>query len=403
MLHPGSAVTFDEPVVLRPAPSVGEHPSEILGCELDAHQAIAQAGRSTADDDDGGGCNGATSRCRRSSSRSSEVFATLSEHECPTTRVRDAEPLGFDADLWRVLTETGVVSMALPSTAGGDGETLVENLALVAEAFGRALAPVPLIDAVVAARLIAVTGGSEVLALDREQVRRTATVALHPSASGSRQLVSSGAIADVVVGLVDDEVVLYEEATRRSPCANLGSTPLAWRELSGTRRAPDRAGGRPLVHAPASNARGARMEGTHRRRANRSCCRCAPLAARLCEGANGVRRADRDLSGDLASPGRRRSGRRGQSAACSDGRPGGWSTRPTKHCRRYSWRSFTPAKWLSDQRASASTSKADSGSRSSRTCSLQLPSRAGGRSWPAIPTRTCSAWVTHLYRDDAGS
>ncbi len=48
----------------------------------------------------------------------SEVFAALFERECPTTRVRDAEPLGFDAALWRVLTETGVVSMALPSRLG---------------------------------------------------------------------------------------------------------------------------------------------------------------------------------------------------------------------------------------------------------------------------------------------
>ena len=62
-----------------------------------------------------------------------------------------------------MLTETGVVSMALPSSVGGDGATLVD-LALVAEAYGRALAPVPLIDAVVAARLIAATGRSEELA-----------------------------------------------------------------------------------------------------------------------------------------------------------------------------------------------------------------------------------------------
>jgi crotonobetainyl-CoA:carnitine CoA-transferase CaiB-like acyl-CoA transferase len=35
MLHPGPAVTFDEPVVVRPAPAIGEHTAEILA-ELDA-------------------------------------------------------------------------------------------------------------------------------------------------------------------------------------------------------------------------------------------------------------------------------------------------------------------------------------------------------------------------------
>jgi crotonobetainyl-CoA:carnitine CoA-transferase CaiB-like acyl-CoA transferase len=30
MVHPGPAVTFDEPVVVRPAPAMGEHTAEIL-------------------------------------------------------------------------------------------------------------------------------------------------------------------------------------------------------------------------------------------------------------------------------------------------------------------------------------------------------------------------------------
>ena len=34
MVHPGPAVTFDEPVTIRPAPAIGEHTDEILA-ELD--------------------------------------------------------------------------------------------------------------------------------------------------------------------------------------------------------------------------------------------------------------------------------------------------------------------------------------------------------------------------------
>ena len=245
----------------------------------------------------------------------SEVFAALFERECPTTRVRDAEPLGFDAELWRVLTETGVVSMALPSSVGGDGATLVD-LALVAEAYGRALAPVPLIDAVVAARLIAATGRSEELA-SLGAGEKTATLALHPAVSGSRQLVSSGAVADVVVGLVDDELVLYSEAPGAA-VSNLGSTPLAWRELSG-----------PAAHRTvlADGPRGAvcfelavlEWKALMAAAADRCRRRCACARARLCERASGVRRSDRDLSGGLASPGRRRGRRRRKPAASATG------------------------------------------------------------------------------------
>ena len=47
--------------------------------------------------------------------------------------------------------------MALPESAGGDGATLVD-LTLVAEEIGRWMAPVPWIDHVCAARLLARVG-----------------------------------------------------------------------------------------------------------------------------------------------------------------------------------------------------------------------------------------------------
>ncbi len=120
--------------------------------------------------------------------------------------------------------------MALPASAGGDDATLLD-LALLAETYGRALAPVPLIDALVAARLVAANGESELLH-SLATGAKTATVALHPAGAGDRQLVGSGAVADLVVGLVDGDLVLYEE-TPPAAVSNHGSAPLAWRELSG--------------------------------------------------------------------------------------------------------------------------------------------------------------------------
>src|SRR5215218_6722538 len=75
------------------------------------------------------------------------AFAALFEKESPPERVRAAEPLGFDFDLWSTLVATGVLTMALPESAGGDGGGMLEA-ALVAEELGRRVAPVPLVEGV---------------------------------------------------------------------------------------------------------------------------------------------------------------------------------------------------------------------------------------------------------------
>ena len=92
---------------------------------------------------------------------------------CSIEAVRAAEASGFDKSLWERLCAMGATSMALPEASGGDGATLVD-LTLVAEEVGRSLAPVPWIDHVVAARLLArlgtveadVVSGKQLAALD---------------------------------------------------------------------------------------------------------------------------------------------------------------------------------------------------------------------------------------------
>jgi alkylation response protein AidB-like acyl-CoA dehydrogenase len=158
-----------------------------------------------------------------------DAFASFFERECPSERVRAAEPTGFDPDLWRRLTDMRAVAMGLPEAAGGDGAGLVE-LSLVTEEFGRRLAPVPLIEAIVAARLLAQEAPAAAdWAADAASGVRLVTLALHPGPGP--QLVPAGAVADAVVGLVGDEVVLTPLTPHPPAVANQGYAPIAWCDL----------------------------------------------------------------------------------------------------------------------------------------------------------------------------
>jgi alkylation response protein AidB-like acyl-CoA dehydrogenase len=156
-------------------------------------------------------------------------FANLLSRASSPDAVRAAEPSGFDPALWRTLLETGVLTMAVPESRGGWGASLLD-LALVAEEVGRALAPAPVVETQVAARLLAAAGSdpaSEALAaaLGGE---RLVTMALHPPRAGVAELVPAGAVCDalLVPGAGGMLLVRTPPAARR-PVANLGSAPLA--------------------------------------------------------------------------------------------------------------------------------------------------------------------------------
>lgn len=144
---------------------------------------------------------------------------------CPIETVRAAEASGFDKSLWERLCAMGATTMALPETAGGDGATLVD-LTLVAEEIGRSLAPVPWIDHVTAARLLArldaldsadIVGGASLVGLDTQQDSGT-----------GRRLVPSGSIADRIIVRDGDEVVSLTFGTRPAKVDNIGKLPMAW-------------------------------------------------------------------------------------------------------------------------------------------------------------------------------
>lgn len=145
---------------------------------------------------------------------------------CPIETVRAAEASGFDKSLWERLCAMGATTMALPESCGGDGATSVD-LTLVAEEIGRALAPVPWIDHVCAARLLGRLGalddiadvvtGKQVAALDAQQ----------DSVSGVR-LIGAGSIADHIIVRDGDDVVRLTFDTRPARVDNIGRLPMAW-------------------------------------------------------------------------------------------------------------------------------------------------------------------------------
>ena len=146
---------------------------------------------------------------------------------CSIETVRAAEPSGFDKNLWERLCAMGASTMALPESCGGDGATLVD-LTLVAEEIGRALAPVPWIDHVCAARLLArlsALGAETAGVADGEQL--AAFDVRLDSVRGAR-LIPIGSIADHVIVRDGDEVVRLTFGTRPAKVDNIGRLPMAW-------------------------------------------------------------------------------------------------------------------------------------------------------------------------------
>jgi hypothetical protein len=101
------------------------------------------------------------------------------------------------------------------------------DLVLLAEELGRSLAPVPWIDHVCAARLLARLG-----ALDEDNpiVSGEQIVCLDTAPDGppGRRLIAAGSIADHVVLRDGDDVVRLTFSTRPARVDNIGRLPMAW-------------------------------------------------------------------------------------------------------------------------------------------------------------------------------
>ena len=152
----------------------------------------------------------------------------LLQRDSTSARIRAAEPMGFDADLWAELTALGLPLLRVPDSAGGAGMSLFDAV-LVADMAGRYLASAPLIETIVANQVLA-QANPDIAATVLAEVAEGAkivTVALHPVQVGVSQLVPAGAIADAIICFDDEAVYLVEPAEKGRSPANTGTMPLA--------------------------------------------------------------------------------------------------------------------------------------------------------------------------------
>jgi alkylation response protein AidB-like acyl-CoA dehydrogenase len=161
------------------------------------------------------------------------AYAKFFKTHCPIEAVRAAEPAGFDKNMWDRLCAMGATTMALPEACGGDGASLVD-LTLVAEELGRSLAPVPWIDHVCAARLLA-RSGHLAPDQDRDLVSGKQLAGFDPQVKRSTgtRLIPTGSIAESIILRDGDEVVRLTFDSPPARVDNIGRLPMAWVDPAG--------------------------------------------------------------------------------------------------------------------------------------------------------------------------
>jgi alkylation response protein AidB-like acyl-CoA dehydrogenase len=164
-----------------------------------------------------------------------DAVRSMLNRESSADRVRSAETSGFDPGLWVELQKLGVPSLAVAD--GSDAPASLFQLSLLAEQCGAALASAPVLEALVAARLLARCGGPADGLLEPVcSGDLIATVALGPVTAGEPTLLAAGAIAHLVIALDGEELVAVRSDPPAGRVENLGSLPLAFRDLgSGAR------------------------------------------------------------------------------------------------------------------------------------------------------------------------
>ncbi|OBG32978.1 hypothetical protein A5672_24910 [Mycobacterium alsense] len=163
-----------------------------------------------------------------------DSFRAYFDKTVPPSRVRAAEPNGFDPVLWDELQERAMVRMALPEPVGGDGAGLVE-LVIILEEAGRTATPAPLAEVLASARALArLEPQSELL---DAMLDRGAIVSVAPG-NGERRLVPAGAVAEAVLAPLGADLMLVSGGPA-DHTANLASSPLGWRQITEGKRVGD--------------------------------------------------------------------------------------------------------------------------------------------------------------------
>ena len=135
----------------------------------------------------------------------SMLAAFFAKHVTDERRRRGMAANGFDADVWSAYCqELQFAGLTVPEEAGGAGLGFVE-LALVAEASGKVLAPIPLLGHSMATAALLASGDCEAIERSLPAMMAGTTIAVAAEYRPDGLLVPHGAVADIVVLLHPDE------------------------------------------------------------------------------------------------------------------------------------------------------------------------------------------------------
>ena len=154
-----------------------------------------------------------------------ETIVRLLRLESTPERVRAAKN-GHDPALWAKLLEVGVPLIRCPEVAGGLDTSLLET-AVVAEEAGRYLAAAPIVETIVAARLLASTGIHGSAILQEIATGAVATIALLPVSLGTGQVIPGGAVAQWLIGLEGGQLIAYRGVKPQALARDGNSSSLA--------------------------------------------------------------------------------------------------------------------------------------------------------------------------------
>lgn len=156
-----------------------------------------------------------------------EMFEGFFATESTPARVRAAEPVGFDAALWRELVAIEAPFMRLSAEAGGGGMSLFDACLMMNQA-GRRLASAPLAEAVVAVRVLGQCGGdaaSQWIARIRDG-ESVLTLALHEARRGEAQLVPGAAVAKGILTFDGSDIAIEIPAGKLAAPATLAGSAI---------------------------------------------------------------------------------------------------------------------------------------------------------------------------------
>lgn len=155
-----------------------------------------------------------------------KVFASAFRSKNGAHEARAAEPLGFDISTWKRLIQTGAPGMGVNAKLGGGG-ALLADLIVIIEEMGAAISPIPLIEHIVATRLIANFDLPEELIAGSKII----TLALKPPKDGIALTCPNGAISNYVVALDDDRLLITSDDPPMAALPNHACLPLAHRKI----------------------------------------------------------------------------------------------------------------------------------------------------------------------------